>query len=340
MPGPPTISVVMPVWNAAATLGEAIASVLGQTEDHFELVVVDDGSDDGSSAMLDQDARQDARVRVIHVPHRGLVSALNVGLDAARGALVARMDADDVALPERLHLQRAHLAARADVGLVATRVVFDGDRARARGYARHVDWTNTLVSHDDIALARFVESPLAHPSVMFRRALVERFGPYADGDFPEDYELWLRWLDAGVRMEKLAAPLLVWRVAPTRLSRVDRRYAPDAFYRLKARYLARWLARANPWHPGIVAWGAGRATRARLRHLVDEGIRVSAFVDIDPKKIGTCIAGVPVLGPDDLPSPGRCFVVSYVGSLNAREQITARLTASGYRAGVDYVVAA
>ncbi len=330
----------MPVWNAAATLSIALASVLGQTERDLELVAVDDGSSDSSAAILDEQARHDPRLRVLHVPHAGLVPALELGLRATRGRLVARMDADDVSLPERLARQRAHLDRHDDVGLVATRVVFDGDRTRAAGYARHVDWQNRLLSHMDIALARFVESPLAHPSVMFRRSLVERLGGYAHGPFPEDYELWLRWLDADVRMEKLAEPLLVWRDGPGRLSRVDRRYTPDAFYRVKARYLARWLARHNPRHPDIVAWGAGRLTRARLRHLREAGVRVTAFVDIDPRKIGTRIGGVPVVAPDDLPPHGRCFVVSYVGSVDARERIVTRLAALGYRAGEDYLLAA
>lgn len=336
----PSISVVMPVKNAAATLPAAIESLLGQTEPDWELVAVDDGSTDGSLAVLHAFARRDPRIRIVAEPHRGLVPALNLALDSAAGRLIARMDADDVALPERLERQRRHLGRHPVVGLVVTRVVFGGDGERGAGYARHVEWTNTLLTHDEIALARFVESPLAHPSVMFRRELVDRLGGYADGDFPEDYELWLRWLDAGVRMEKLPEALLIWRDSPTRLSRSDPRYASEAFYRLKAGYLARWLAVNNPHHPAVTVWGAGRLTRKRARHLVDQGIGISAFVDIDPRKIGTTVGAVPVLGPDDLPAPGRRFVVSYVASVDARPLIERRLGVSGYRAGVDYVLAA
>lgn len=338
--GRAVISVVMPVRNAAPTLAVAIDSLLRQTDAAWELVAVDDGSTDPSAALLEAYARRDRRIRVIHAPRRGLVAALNAGLSAATGALVARMDADDVCEPERLARQRRHLESRPDVGLVASRVGFGGDPARAAGYARYVGWTNRLLTHEEISLARFVESPLAHPSVMFRRSLVERWGGYADGDFPEDYELWLRWLEAGVRMEKLAESLLVWNDSPTRLSRCDRRYAREAFYRLKARYLARWLALHNPHHPEVILWGAGRITRKRAQHLVDRGITVGAFVDIDPMKIGRRIGGRPVLALDELPSPGTAFVVSYVGSSDAREQIEAGLQAAGYRRGVDYIAAA
>ena len=330
----------MPVHNAAPTLAAAVDSLLGQTEPAWELVAIDDGSTDASRAILEAYARRDRRIRVIRAERRGLVSALNAGLSATAGPLVARVDADDVCLPERLARQRRHLESRPALGLVASRVRFGGDPERAAGYARYVDWTNRLLTHEEISLARFVESPLAHPSVMFRRTLVERWGGYADGDFPEDYELWLRWLEAGVRIEKLAEPLLVWNDSPTRLSRCDRRYAKEAFYRIKARYLARWLAVHNPHHPAVILWGAGRITRKRVQPLVDQGIAVEAFIDIDPRKVGRRIGGRPVLSPDELPPAGTSFVVPYVGSSDAREQIEARLQAAGYRRGVDFIAAA
>jgi glycosyltransferase involved in cell wall biosynthesis len=338
--GAPSISVVMPVWNAEPTLAGAVESVLAQTEPDWELIAVDDGSTDASLTLLDTAARRDFRIRVLPGPHRGVVAALNRGLAAARGRLVARMDADDVALPARLARQRDHLDAHPDVGVVATRVIFGGDARRSAGYARHVAWTNTLLSHDAIALGAFIDSPVAHPSVMFRSELVDRLGGYAEGDFPEDYELWLRWLDRGVPFDKLDEPLLVWRDTLGRLSRTDPRYSPAAFSRVKARYLARWLARHNPHHPAVTVWGAGRVTRQRARWLAEHGVRITAYVDIDPRKVGRRVDDAPVLAPGDLPRPGQAFVVSYVGSRDARELIDARLRALGYRAGVDYLLAA
>jgi glycosyltransferase involved in cell wall biosynthesis len=335
----PAVSVVMPVRDAADTLAAAVDSVLAQSETDWELVAVDDGSTDASPRILRDYAAAHPRVRVVAAERGGLVPALNAGLAAARGGVVARMDADDLCLPDRLARQRHHLEVRPDLGLVACRVRFGGDRAAAAGYARHVDWTNDLLSHEAIALARFVESPLAHPSVMFRRELPERFGAYREGDFPEDYELWLRWLERGVRMEKLAEPLLVWRDSPARLSRRDPRYAPEAFHRVKARYLARWLARHNPHHPRVVFWGAGRVTRRRAQFVLDAGVEIAAYVDVDPRKIGRAVGGRPVIGPAALPSPGACFVVAGVASVNAREQIERALIAAGHRAGRDYVLA-
>jgi len=267
MPDTPYVSVVLPAYNAAVGVARALDSLLGQDHPCFEVVAVDDGSTDDTAAVIAAYAGRDPRVRLLRLAHAGVAHAFNAGIEAARGEFVARMDADDVSLPGRLSRQAAHLDANPGVGLVACRIRFGGDREAQAGYARHVDWTNTLTSARDIALARFVDAPVANPSVMFRKALVAEHGGAEQGDFPEDYEMWLRWLDAGVVMEKLPEELLVWNDPPTRATRTDPRYSPEAFYRVKARYLARWLARHNARHPGVVVMGSGRITRKRAELL-------------------------------------------------------------------------
>jgi len=344
-PGPfhamtPLVSVLLPAYNAAATLPAALDSLLAQTLDDFEVVAVDDGSADATAEVLSAYARRDARVRPVSIPHAGIVSALNAALDAARGEFLARMDADDLAHPERLSRQAEALAKEPDLGLVACRVDFGGCRAASAGYARYVDWTNSLLSPEEISLNRFVESPLAHPSVMYRAAVAREHGGYRDGDFPEDYELWLRWLDAGVRMRKLSQALLTWTDSPGRLSRVDARYAFGAFYATKAGYLARWLARRNPHHPEVVVAGAGRVTRKRVELLTTHGVRIAAYLDVDPRKVGHTVQGRPVLHRDQVPGPRECFVLSAVASHGAREDIAGFLEARGFVLGESWLPAA
>ena len=202
---PPRVSVVLPVRNGAATVERAIASISAQTLRDWELLVIDDHSADATPQILARVAHEESRLRILRSAAPGLVPALNTGLAAARGDLVARMDADDVAHPERLAAQSALLEAQPELGLVACQVDFGGDATAQAGYALHVAWLNQLITSEDIALNRFVESPLAHPSVMFRRTLAGTLGGYQNGHFPEDYELWLRWLDAGVKMAKVPA---------------------------------------------------------------------------------------------------------------------------------------
>ncbi len=336
----PSVSVLLPFHQAAATLAAAVDSILAQTWTDLELLLLDDGSSDGGANLTADVARADPRVRLHRWPHRGLVATLNEGLTLARGSLIARMDADDVSHPERLARQVAALEAGPDLGLVACRVRHGGDATTSRGFQSFVDWQNGLTDPEAILLHRFVEAPVAHPSVMFRRELPERVGGYRDGPFPEDYELWLRWLEAGVRMAKLPEVLLTWNDRPGRLTRTDARYAPEAFYACKCGYLARWLARHNPHHPDILLWGAGRTTRRRFASLAGEGVRIRAYLDIDPRKMGGTPGGIPVWPPDRLPPPGQAFVVSGVGSRGARELIAADLEGRGYHLGRDWIPAA
>jgi glycosyltransferase involved in cell wall biosynthesis len=279
------------------------------------------------------------------------VAALQAGLAAGRGELVARMDADDEAHPERLAEQVAFLAAPANraIGLVGCLVDYGGNRATNAGYALHVDWINSLVTPEEIALNRFVESPLAHPSVMFRRELVARHGGYRAGDFPEDYELWLRWLDAGVRMAKVPRVLLRWHDPPGRLSRTDARYAPAAFFRMKAEWIAREVRRRDRQAaaeggqlPSVWIWGAGRPTRLRAAHLERHGVRIAGYIDIDAKKTTRALGGrgVPVIAPADLPAPGGVFALGYVSTRGARDLIRADLVRRGYGEGRDFLMCA
>lgn len=336
------ISVILPVYNAAARLPAALDSLFAQTLADFEIVAVNDGCDDGGATrdILADAARRDARLRVVDAPHGGIARALNAGLNVARGEMIARMDADDTCHPRRLERQAAYLAQHPEVGLVSCRVAFGGDAAGARGYLAHVQWANDVLTPEAIRLGAFRESPLPHPSVMFRAGLVERLGGYAEGDFPEDYELWLRWLEAGVVMAKLPETLLTWHDSPGRLSRTDPRYDPAAFHRTKAGYLARYLSRINPHHPDVIVAGAGRITRGRASHLLEHGVRITAWLDIDPRKVNKIVAGRPVLPLENVPPPDTCFVVPYVASRGATEYLSAFLEARGFVLGRSYLPAA
>lgn len=337
MPPTPAISIVMPLRDAAATLERALDSILTQTWTDWELVAVDDGSADATPDILRAHAARDRRVRVISTPPRGITAALRTGCDAARGAWIARMDGDDRMHPERLAAQWDHARCHPDLGVVSCLVGYIG---AAPGYAAHVDWLNTQLGPEDIALGRFVEAPVAHPSVMFRRDLIALHGGYRDGDFPEDYELWLRWLDAGVRFGKVPSQLLEWHDSPGRTSRRDPRYAVGRFAEVKCRYLARWLRRHVAPERRLWLWGAGRITRRRFDPLEHEGLRLAGFIDIDPKKAGLHRDGRPVVMADDLPDRREAFVLAGVASRGAREAIAAHLVERGWVEGADFLMVA
>ncbi len=336
----PKISVVLPVRNAAASLGAALESVRAQTFADWELIVVNDGASDETAAILNKFAAAEPRIRVLIQPPLGIVRALKLGCAQARGACVARMDADDLMLPERLEKQFRFLEEHPGFSVVSSRVKYGGDVSLQNGYALHVEWVNSLLAPESMELRRFVESPVAHPSVMFRRSLLQRFGGYQEGDFPEDYELWLHWMDQGVRFAKLDEELLVWNDLPDRLSRADLRYCLDAFYRIKCHYLARWIRDHVELSREIWLWGAGRITRKRFRTLECEGIDISGFIDVDDKKIGTLPDKRAVVLPSDMPPARRSFIVAGVGSRGARDYICGCLEKAKRQEGRDFVLAA
>jgi glycosyltransferase involved in cell wall biosynthesis len=334
----PRASIILPVRNAASTLPATLDSLWSQSETSWELIAVDDGSTDATPALLYNAALIDPRIRVMSTGPLGLVHALQTACSLVRGPLIARMDADDTTHPERLSIQCHFLDSHPDIGLVSCQVKFGGDPDTAGGYLRHIQWINSLVSHELIYHQRFVESPFAHPSVVFRTSLLQSLGGYRNGLFPEDYELWLRWLNAGVIMSKVPESLLVWNDPPERLSRTDHRYAPDAFYRLKASYLALAL-RSHTGRP-VWIWGSGRVTRHRAAFLFQHGIQPQAWIDIDTKKIGQHIDGLTVHAPEDIPESARPFILTYVASWGAREFALSWFQNRGWRAGEDYLLCA
>jgi glycosyltransferase involved in cell wall biosynthesis len=327
----------MPCYSAAATVDEAVASILAQTRRDFELIAVDDGSMDDTRQRLEAWAGGDGRVIVLPRSHAGLIEALNAGLAACRAPLVARMDADDRASPERLELQAAYLEAHPEVAVVGCLVEgFPAEDVR-EGFRIYIEWLNGLVEPESIAREIFVESPLAHPSVVMRRAWLERVGGYQDHGWPEDYDLWLRLHLAGARLAKVPRVLLGWREHPQRATRTDRRYAVENFLRAKAHYLMRGplLERES-----VVIWGAGQMGRRLSKHLVRAGAPLRGFIDIDPAKIGRQRGGVPIVGPADLPalwaSLPRPVLLAVVGSRGARGLIRAQLAGMGLVEAQDW----
>ncbi|MCP5151413.1 MAG: glycosyltransferase [Ectothiorhodospiraceae bacterium] len=334
----PLVSVLLPLRDAAATIDAVMTSVLAQAGPPLEVVAVDDGSVDDSPARLAGWARRDRRVRVLASGGAGLVAALSMAEDAARGTFLARMDADDRMRPERLRRQVDRLRREPDLALVAGRVHAFPDDAIGAGMREYLRWQDGCRTWRDIADGIYVEAPFVHPTVTMRRDVVRRLGGYRDGDFPEDYDLWLRIAAAGHRMGKLDALVLDWRQHPGSLSRRDPRYRREAFDRLRARALA-----AEPrLRAGrdLVVWGAGRRTRKRVDVLLGHGFSVDAWIDIDPRKVGNRVSGAPVHAPAwlrDRPVGSRPFVLVYVASHGARDQVAAVLRRYGYRRGRDWL---
>jgi glycosyltransferase involved in cell wall biosynthesis len=334
----PRVSVIFPVFDAEHTVDRALQSLSAQSLTDWECWAVDDGSTDQSARILADWAGRDPRVHVLAQPHAGIVSALNAGLDRASAPFIARLDADDVCRSARLERQCAFLEAHPGIGVASCQVSYQSTFGPQGGFATYVDWTNALLSSRDHWLNRFIDAPVVHPTIMARRELYDRFGAYRDTPpWPEDFELWLRWMHAGVAFAKVPEVLYTWTDRPDRLSRRDRRYAMSRFYECKAAYLASGPLRDTP---AIGVWGAGRLTRKRAELLVRHNIDIRFYVDVDPRRIGQRIHDRPVLSRAELDDAPAIPLVSFVASRGARDEIRGWLRDSRYVEGENFWCAA
>ncbi len=335
----PIISVLLPIYNAADTLDQAIRSLVRQTFDDFEVIAVDDGSDDESPSILRRWAKRNRRIKPVFHERVGLIGVLNAGLERAGGELVARMDADDVSHPKRFERQVALMRAHPELSVAGCLVRSFPKHSVREGFRIYEAWLNSLIAHEDMVREIYIESPLAHPSTMMRRTELIELGGYEDHGWPEDYDLWLRYHLAGGRFAKVPEALYFWREHEDRLSRTDPRYAVERFLRAKAHYLAQGPLKGTE---SVIVWGAGQTGRRLSKHLLREGVRIAAFVDVDSKKIGRMLRGIPVIAPDDLVSTrgSAGFLLSAVSSRGARALIREWARGQGWEEGRDFLCVA
>lgn len=339
----PEISILLPVRDGAEWLDEAMASLAAQTFEDFEVLAVDDGSNDATPDILDGWADRDARVRVLRTAvdapatDRGIVPALERARVRARGRYLARMDADDRAHPRRLELQRGLLETTPTLVGCGCRVrYFPRDEVR-EGALRYERWLNASVTPDEVARAMFVECPLAHPTFFLRADAVERAGGWRDPGWPEDYDLVLRLWAAGGRLAKVPEVLLDWRERPDRLSRTHARYSPEAFRRCKVHWLGRTVLEGRD---GAVIWGSGPVGKAFSRELGRQGHTVRAFADVDPRKLGQEIHGAPVLDTRAALERRDSLHLCAVGQEGVRRHLRTLLEGAGLTPGSDFVAVA
>ena len=327
----PKISVIMPYSDNAPALPESIVSILTQDFQDFELLLIDNNSTDECHEIATKYSNQDPRVKIVSMEEPGIVNALNEGIGISTGKYLAVMDQKDISDPQRLSLQYRFLEENPEYGLAASCVRYIHDAEMQYDSYEYVNRINQLITDTDIRINLFIESPLVHSTVMFRSELPGEHGAYRLGDFPEDYELWLRWIDRGVRMHKLKEQLLGWRDSSVRQFHNEERYSVGSFFELKTVYLYKWLRENNPWHPHIVVWGAGRLSRQRFALLNELGIDPKFFIDLHENRNRN------VIEQTRTPPAGRHFIVNYVTSPDARSKIRDFLFQLGYIEGKDFI---
>lgn len=221
----PLISVLMPAYNVQEFIGESIESILNQTFTDFEFIIINDGSKDDTAKVVEKYAKKDKRIKFVNnKENKGLIAVLNEGLDICRGKYIARMDSDDIAYPERFAKQIKYMEAHPECGVLGT-------AAQNFGADDHAYYNPYEVTVFDL----FRGVPFYHPTVMFRKEILDKHHLRYDNDYylVEDYELWTRLLTV-TKMNNLQEILLNYRVHPKSVSVANRELQEKNKQRVKA----------------------------------------------------------------------------------------------------------
>lgn len=330
----PLVSVIMPVRNGGPFLAGAVQSILGQTLQDLELLLVDDHSSDGA---VDRLPREDRRLVVMGHAGEGVSSAFNAGLAHARGAFIARMDADDISLPGRLEQQVAFLENHGDIDICGACVEIFSGQALAGGNKRYQAWLNACRTPESIRREMFIESPIPNPTALFRAGALHRLGGFRNPGWPEDYDLYLRADAGGMKMGKPPGRLLRWREHPGRLTHVADRYSRKNFQAAKAHYLA---GSRLPADRAVVIWGAGPGGRLMHDLLREQGVNIQGFLDLHPRRTGGQKRGLPVWPLEHVSALEGFFILVAVGTAGVRPEIREFMDRHGRIEGGDYLFVA
>ncbi len=329
----PKISVILPFYNAELSLSRAIMSVINQTFKDYELILIHNNGNDKSYEIASEFCRFDTRIRLISESKQGVSHAANAGICVAESKYIARTDADDVMLPNRLLLQYELFENEHFIDVCATQAEHIGS-AVSGGIQAYVQMTNQWVSPHEIAANRFRELPVINPTLMFRRSVFEKFGMYEHSDLPEDYEFILRLLDGGGLIKKIPQKLQLWYDSPTRLTRTNMRYRTEAFWKVKAMYLQKYLHDNTLKSRPLWAWGAGKVSREVAQIFSRFNLVFQKYIDVDERKL----KAPDVVHYSMVTDKNQCFVLAFVGNRGASEKIRNYLNDNGFTEGFDFLL--
>ncbi|MHB8261608.1 MAG: glycosyltransferase family 2 protein [Bacteroidia bacterium] len=228
----PAVSVIMPVYNAEPYLKEAIESILNQTFTDFELLIIDDASTDKSVEIVK--SYHDNRIVLLHKPvNSGITDSLNMAIPLAKGKYIARMDADDISMPDRFLKQYNYMEQHPDILVLGTMYKIIGTEIIPE---------NLPITYEQVKLFSLMQSPVAHPTVFIRRSIFDMYNLRYDRTFEhtEDYELWTRIIDIG-KVENLPEVLLHYRIHEQQVSTIGRKKQTETANRIRLRQLDRLM---------------------------------------------------------------------------------------------------
>ena len=326
------ISILMPVYNAAPFLEDCLQSILNQTHQDWELLAVDDFSEDTSLAILKRYELKDHRVRVFQNSTKGIIPALQKAYEESTGQYITRMDADDKMMPDKLSLLHKVLINRGEGYLATGLVSYFSDTALGDGYQKYANWLNQLTLENRHFEEIYKECVIPSPAWMIARADLDRCAAFTAEQYPEDYDLCFRFYKMGLKVVGIPSIIHLWRDHPNRSSRTDSNYANNQYFNLKVPY---FLTLDRDFSRPLVLWGAGKKGKTLAKLLLKENVAFR-WVCNQSSKWGLDIYGVTMESVEKLEVIATPQVIIAVAGPEDQLEIKGQLAALGLIPNKDY----
>lgn len=326
------ISIVMPVKNASAYLSDCLESILLQSEKNWELLALDDGSEDNSFEILSTFSERDVRIHCFKNDGDGIISSLQKAYSKSKGEFIHRMDADDLMPKNKLSLLKKVLT-NAGKGHVATgKVNYFSSEGISEGYFKYQEWLNGLIDSETHWEELFKECVIASPAWMIHRSDFDLVGAFNSTIYPEDYDLVFRFFEHNIKVVACKEIIHLWRDHAARTSRNHIHYQQNSFLELKLHYFLKLIAKPNKQ---IVLWGAGRKGKIMAK-LLKEQNKTFEWVSDNPNKIGQDIYKQVMQSYEKIVTHKNPQIIITVAQRNAKNEIITFLSKQGLVEGVNF----
>ena len=326
------VSIVTPFRNTEMFLDEMLNSVLNQTYQNWELLIVDDNSTDGSFDLVDSYAQKDARIKLIKNPESGIITALRLAYSLSNGDYVTRMDSDDLMTSNKLANMVSDLEKSGSGYIALGKVKYFSANGIGEGFRNYENWLNALTSTGSNYEDLYKECVIASPCWMVYREDFEKCDAFNPNQYPEDYDLVFRFFENDLKCIPSSETLHHWRDYSTRASRTDKNYADNTFMDLKLKYFLK-LHRIN--EKPLVVWGAGAKGKTIAKVLTGLGVDFHWVCD-NPKKIGKEIYGKKMLAFQVIDELENAQNIITVASPKAQVYIKQFFEKRGKKSLIDY----
>jgi glycosyltransferase involved in cell wall biosynthesis len=326
------ISILLPVFNEARYLAECLDSILAQTHQDWELLVVDDFSTDATPQILSDYATRDARVKPFLNTEKGVIPALRLAYAHSKGAMITRMDGDDKMAPQKLDRHHALLLKHGPGHLCSGLVAYFSDETLGEGYSRYGEWINQVNLQNEHWAELYRDCPIPAPCWLVYREDLDRAEAFQPSVKPEDYDLIFRFRRIGLHPITAPEVLLYWRDHQDRTTRVVADYDIQRYFAMKLP----WFLELDyqPKRP-LVLWGAGKKGKMTAQLLLERKVPFHWVCD-NPAKIGHNIYGVIMQDYRILADLSSPQVLLTVAQPSERVIIEGHLTALAMQKGRDY----